>query len=328
MAALVPPPPPPDPQFVLRGTRSAVNALCFCEGSQALERPLLFSGSQSGLVHIWSLQTQRAIAVLDGHGSQSVIWVQTLPQGQQLLSQGRDLQLCLWDLAEGRNAIVDSIRLESVGFCRSSILAGGQQRWTLAVPGKGSDEVQILEMPSKTSVCTLKPEADAKPGMPMCLGLWQANSSPRPLLLVGYEDGSVVLWDISERKVCSHIACHEEPVMGLDFDSQKARGVSGSAGKELVVWSVDGPQSLQVCGTHKLTNPGIADVAIRPDHKILATAGWDCRIRVFHWRTMKALAVLAFHSASVNCVAFATNGLLAAGSKDQRISVWSLYSRP
>nr|XP_048308248.1 guanine nucleotide-binding protein subunit beta-like protein 1 isoform X2 [Myodes glareolus] len=181
-------------------------------------------------------------------------------------------------------------------------------------PGAPAPQVQILEMPSKTSVCTLKPEADAKPGMPMCLGLWQTNSSPRPLLLAGYEDGSVTLWDISERKVCSRIACHEEPVMGLDFDSQKAKGVSGSAGK--------------VCKTHELTNPGIAEVTIRPDHKILATAGWDHRIRVFHWRTMKPLALLAFHSASVYCVAFATDGLLAAGSKDQRISIWSLYPCP
>ncbi|XP_035311768.1 guanine nucleotide-binding protein subunit beta-like protein 1 isoform X3 [Cricetulus griseus] len=192
-------------------------------------------------------------------------------------------------------------------------------------PRAPTPQVQILEMPSKTSVCTLKPEADAKPGMPMCLGLWQTNSSPRPLLLAGYEDGSVTLWDILERKVCSRIACHEEPVMGLDFDSQKAKGVSGSAGKVLAVWSLDGQQSLQVYKTHELTNPGIAEVTIRPDHKILATAGWDHRIRVFHWRTMKPLAVLAFHSASVYCVAFATDGLLAAGSKDQRISIWSLY---
>uniref|UniRef100_A0A8C0XHY6 Guanine nucleotide-binding protein subunit beta-like protein 1 n=1 Tax=Castor canadensis TaxID=51338 RepID=A0A8C0XHY6_CASCN len=321
-------PPPPDPQFVLRGTQSAVNAVHFSRGSQAQECPLLFSGSQSGLVHIWSLQTRRAVTTLDGHGGQSVTWLQLLPQGSQLLSQGRDQRLCLWDLAEGRNAVVDSVHLESVGFCRSSVLADGQLHWTLAVPGKGTDEVQILEMPSKTSVCTLKPEADAKPGMPMCLGLWQANSSPRPLLLAGYEDGSVALWDILERKVCSRVACHEEPIMGLDFDSQKVRGVSGSAGKALAVWSLDGQQSLQVCSTHELTNPGIADVTIRPDQKILATAGWDHRIRVFHWRTMKPLAVLAFHSASIHCVAFATNGLLAAGSKDQRISVWSLYPCP
>uniref|UniRef100_A0A9L0SST2 G protein subunit beta 1 like n=1 Tax=Equus caballus TaxID=9796 RepID=A0A9L0SST2_HORSE len=241
--------------------------------------------------------------------------------------QGRDLKLCLWDLGEGRNAVVDSVRLESIGFCRGSVLARGHQHWTLAVPGRGSDEVQILEMPSKTSVCTLKPEADAKPGMPMCLELWQANSSPRPLLLAGYEDGSVALWDVSERKVCSRIACHTEPVMALDFDSQKARGVSGSAEKALAVWSLDEQQALQALRTQELTNPGIADVKIRPDRKILATAGWDHRIRVFHWWTMKPLAVLAFHSATVHCVAFATDGLLAAGSRDQRISVWSLYPR-
>ncbi|KAM5310737.1 guanine nucleotide-binding protein subunit beta-like protein 1 isoform 1-T2 [Glossophaga mutica] len=318
---------PPDPQFVLRGTQSAVHALHFLEGAQGQGHPLLLSGSLNGLVHIWSLQTRRALATLDGHGGQCVIWLQTLPQGPQLLSQGRDLRLCLWDLAEGRNAIVDSVGLESVGFCKGSLLARGPQRWILAVPGRDSDEIQILEMPSKTSVCTLKPEADAKPGMPMCLELWQADSSSRPFLLAGYEDGSVALWDVSERKVCSHIACHTEPVMGLDFDSQKARGVSGSAEKALAVWSLDEQQALQVCRTHELTNPGISDVKIRPDRKILATAGWDHRVRVFHWRTMKPLAVLAFHTAVVHCVAFAADGLLAAGSKDHRISVWSLYPR-
>ncbi|XP_054936390.1 guanine nucleotide-binding protein subunit beta-like protein 1 isoform X5 [Physeter macrocephalus] len=237
--------PPPDPQFVLRGAQSAVHALHFCEGAQGQGRPLLLSGSLRGLVHIWSLQTRRVVATLDGHGGQCVTWLQTLPQGPQLLSQGRDLKLCVWDLAEGRNAVVDSVLLESVGFCRGSVLAGGLQRWMLAVPGRGSDEVQILEMPSKTSVCSLKPEAQARLGMPMCLQLWQADTSPRPLLLAGYEDGSVALWDVSSRKVCSRVACHTEPVMGLDFDSQEARGVSGSAEKALAVWSLDEQQALQ-----------------------------------------------------------------------------------
>ncbi|XP_054448673.1 guanine nucleotide-binding protein subunit beta-like protein 1 [Pteronotus mesoamericanus] len=318
---------PPDPQFVLRGGLSAVHALHFCEGAQGQGPPLLLSGSLSGLVYIWSLQTRRTVATLDGHGGHCVIWLQTLPQGPQLLSQGRDLRLCLWDLAEGRNAVVDSLGLESVGFCKGSILASSPQHWMLAVPGKGDDEIQILEMPSKTSVCTLKPEADAKPGMPMCLKLWQAGSGSRPLLLAGYEDGSVALWDVSERKVCSRVACHTEPVMGLDFDSQKARGVSGSAEKALAVWRLDEQQALQVCRTHELTNPGVSDVKIRPDRKILATAGWDHCVRVFHWRTMKPLAVLTFHASAVHCLAFAADGLLAAGSKDHHISVWSLYPR-
>uniref|UniRef100_A0A8C0W3C8 Guanine nucleotide-binding protein subunit beta-like protein 1 n=1 Tax=Castor canadensis TaxID=51338 RepID=A0A8C0W3C8_CASCN len=291
-------PPPPDPQFVLRGMQSAVNAVHLSRRSQAQECPLLFSGSQSSLVQIWSLQTRKAVTMLDGHGGQSVTWLQFLPQGSQLLSQGRDQRLCLWDLTEGTNTVVDSVHLESVGFCRSSVLAYGQLHWTLAMPGKGTDEVQILEMPSKTSVCTLKPDADAKPGMPMCLGLWQ--------------DGSVAPWYILEQKVCSRVTCHEEPIMALDFDSQKVRGISGSAGKALACLGIAQRQS--VCSTHELTNPGIADVTIQPDQKILATADWDQRIRVFQWWTMKPLAVLAF----------ATDGLLAAGSKDQHISVCSL----
>lgn len=36
---------------------------------------------------------------------------------------------------------MDAMRLESVGFCRASILAEGPQRWMLAVPGRGNDEV-------------------------------------------------------------------------------------------------------------------------------------------------------------------------------------------
>ncbi|XP_070626164.1 guanine nucleotide-binding protein subunit beta-like protein 1 isoform X4 [Bos indicus] len=282
--------PVPNPQFVLRGARSAVHALHFCHGAQG--HPLLLSGSLRGLVHVWSLQTRRPLAALDGHGGQCVTWLHTLPQGPQLLSQGRDLQLCVWDLAEGRNAVVDAVHLESVGFCRASVLAEGPQRWMLAVPGRGSDE---------------------------------AESSPRPLLLAGYEDGSLALWDVSARKVCSRVACHSEPVMALALDPRRARGVSGSAEKVLAVWSLEGQQALQVRGTHELINPGIADLKIRPDSKILATAGWDHRVRVFQWRTMKPLAVLAFHSATVHCVAFNTTGLLAAGSGDQRISVWSLY---
>ncbi|XP_007506155.1 guanine nucleotide-binding protein subunit beta-like protein 1 isoform X2 [Monodelphis domestica] len=292
--------PPPPPQFVLRGTQSAVNSLHFSCRSQAQSPPLLFSGSLSGLVHVWNLHTRRVDATLDGHGGQSVYWVKTLGDQRLLLSQGRDLKLCLWDLAEGRRAPVDSLSLDSVGFCQGSVLRGGAQEcWLLAVPGRGTEE---------------------------------PASSSHPLLLAGYEDGSVILWNVSERRMLSRLSCHKEPVMSLDFDSRKAKGVSGSSEKALCVWGLDEQQNLKVCRTQELTNPGIADVVIRPDGKILATAGWDHRIRLFGWKQLKPLAVLDYHSAAVHCVAFSDPGqpreqLLAGGSKDQRISVWSVYNQ-
>ena len=56
------------------------------------------------------------------------------------------------------------------------------------------------------------------------------------------------------------------------------------------------------------------------------------RIRVFGFKKGKPLAILNYHSATVNCIAFAgvnappeDRNLLVCGSKDKRISLWRLY---
>uniref|UniRef100_UPI00398F7582 guanine nucleotide-binding protein subunit beta-like protein 1 n=1 Tax=Pristiophorus japonicus TaxID=55135 RepID=UPI00398F7582 len=324
---------PPDPKFVLRGTGASVNTLHFCCRNQEGCDPVLFSGSANGLIHIWNLKTHRADTVLESHGGESVLWTQTLQGGDSLISQGRDSAVCTWDLSEGRTAVTDSIPLDSYGFCQCSLMEKDGGRYLLASPGKALSEVKIIDLPNKTPVWTLKPPADAKLGMPMCLKLWQPRSCSRPLLLVGYEDGSVTLWDLSEKKMLSRLACHSEPIMCLDFDPEKVKGISGSSEKVLSSWGLDKQQNLKLQETVALVNAGIAHACIRQDKKILATAGWDHRVRVFGWKKLKPLAVLQYHTASVHCVTFSDRAVLserfmAAGSKDQRISLWSLYNEP
>jgi WD40 repeat protein len=57
--------------------------------------------------------------------------------------------------------------------------------------------------------------------------------------------------------------------------------------------------------------------------------GSHVRIRVFSAKTLKPLAVLSFHRESVYSVAFcslpAEKHYLVGASKDQRISLWTLY---
>lgn len=79
--------------------------------------------------------------------------------------------------------------------------------------------------------------------------------------------------------------------------------------------------------TIPLKTPGIAAVAVRQDGRIIVTAGWDGRIRIFHARKHKPLAVLQYHRSGVQDVCFdARSKRLASASKDGSIAVWSVYS--
>ncbi|XP_041644535.1 guanine nucleotide-binding protein subunit beta-like protein 1 [Cheilinus undulatus] len=319
--------PAPTPIYTLRGAGGPLNTLHLsCHGG---DTPLLYSGSGKGAIHIWNLNTRRAQRIMEGHSGNSIIWVSTLQATNTLLSQGRDMQVCLWDLNEGRSEVVDSVWTGSVGFCQCSVLETSPGNHLLAFAGQQTEEIKIIELPSKTLVCTLVP--DATVGMVMCIKLWQPDSGPGPFLLAGYEDGSLLLWDVTQRSVLSQVKAHPEPVMCLTFDPERLRGISGSSEKTLSCWKLDGQNNLQLQDNVTLVNPGVSQLCIREDGKLLASAGWDHRVRVFGWKKLKPLAVLQYHTDMVQSVAFSDHQdpkqrLLAAGSKDQRISLWSIYN--
>ncbi|XP_028852972.1 guanine nucleotide-binding protein subunit beta-like protein 1 [Denticeps clupeoides] len=316
--------PPPDPLYTLRGLGAAVNTLHFSCSEPA--RPLLFSGSSNGAVHIWDLTTRRSQKVLKGHADSSILWLDSLSR-ENLISQGRDMRVCLWSLAEGRADVTDSLFADSVGFCQCSLMQGGQGTWLLAHPTDCMEEVKVIELPTKAPLGSLKPES--KLGMVMCMKLLQTNSGP--MLVAGYEDGTLVLWDVSQRRPLSSLKAHLEPVMSLDFDPSRLKGVSGSAEQTICSWTLDGQQVLQLQEQVELVNPGISQLCLRPDGKILASAGWDHLIRVFGWKKMKPLAVLQYHRDMVLSVTFSDHQdpkqrMMAAASKDERISLWSIYN--
>uniref|UniRef100_A0A1A8FYP3 Guanine nucleotide binding protein (G protein), beta polypeptide 1-like n=2 Tax=Nothobranchius korthausae TaxID=1143690 RepID=A0A1A8FYP3_9TELE len=319
--------PAPHPVYTLRGAGGALNTLHFrCHGE---DPHLLFSGSGKGSIHIWNLNSRRAEKVVEAHSGSSVTWVSTLQSTDTLISQGRDMQVCLWDLNEGRSELLESVWTGSVGFCQCSLLETSPTNYLLAFAGQQTEEIKIIELPSKNPVCTLTPEA--KVGMVMCIKLWKTSSGLGPLLLAGYEDGSLLLWDVTQRAKLSQVRAHPEPVMCLTFDPRRLRGISGSSEKKLSSWTLDSHNNIQLQGDVMLVNPGVSQLCIREDCRILASAGWDNRVRIFSWKKFRPLAVLQYHTDMVLSVAFSDHQdprqrLLAAGSKDQRISLWSIYN--
>ncbi|XP_037114687.1 guanine nucleotide-binding protein subunit beta-like protein 1 isoform X1 [Syngnathus acus] len=231
----------PSPIYTLRGASGAFNTIHFsCRGGDS---PLLFSGSAKGAIHMWNLNNRRAERIIEGHSGSSVLWVNTLHSADTLISQGRDTRVCLWNLSQGRSELMDSLSTGSVGFCQCSLLETGMKTCLLAFAGQQTEELKIVELPSKTLVCSLIP--DSKVGMVMCVKLWQPQSGPGPLLLAGYEDGSLLLWDITQRSILSQTKVHLEPVMCLTFDPESLRGISASSENKLSSWMLDGQNNLQ-----------------------------------------------------------------------------------
>ena len=158
----------------------------------------------------------------------------------------------------------------------------------------------------------------------MCMKIKDSHSTEACNVVVGYEDGSVALWDLRNMKLIDRNIVHEESVMCMDVNSQTLKGFSGSANETLISWDIK-DDKIQTSNKVTVKNPGFNDVVSRADGKIVVTAGWDSRIRIFGCKKFKPLAILSYHKESVNCVSFAPNNILACGSKDQHISLWDIY---
>ncbi|XP_072019006.1 guanine nucleotide-binding protein subunit beta-like protein 1 [Amphiura filiformis] len=317
--------PAPDPVFVLRGSIDAVNSVRFYSPSNGSQEYLL-SGCVSGEVRIWNLSSRRSEVTLNGHHGKGILELQLLKK-DKILSHGRDNQILVWDVTEGRKDIVSSIDTASFSLCKCAVLSHDDRKCLIAVAGLEKSEVRVHDLESKKVIHRLIPPTEHKSfGMPMCLKFIDSKQ-----LVSGYEDGSIVVWNLETNKIGTEKKLHSEPVMCLDYSITSKKGVSGSAEDKLVSWVIK-KDDLETCCEVRLTNPGLSDVCIRQDDKIVTTAGWDNRIRLFGFKKMKPLAILSYHTDSVHCLDSSQpvqhmqyQHLLAAGSKDKHISLWSVY---
>jgi len=186
-------------------------------------------------------------------------------------------------------------------------------------------------------VVTLNPERmfpGEKYGAIMCCAKFSASC-----VLVGYENSEIILWEWSSNKPLAKLKLAQcGTIMSLDCDmARKTAVVAGSENTVSVVRLTENNQ-LEILKDRVITNSGLGAVKLRPDKIILAAGGWDFRIRLFSWKypeKLKPLAVLHFHTAAVEALAFTSKpinsgrfrkNVLAAGGKDGKVSVWSLYN--
>ena len=317
------------PDFVLKRSGEAVADLEFWT-YDGYHKLIAAYGGQGG-IDVWDLQSRRSSLIISSNIP--MLSACGLPCGA-LLTLNKEGDLKVVDVTSGCPVNKIQLNISEVGFCKAAILSPASKRLISALPGERKSSVNVWDINEETIITQLIPPEDFKLGMVWCVKMLYPD---HPLAFVGYEDGSLICWDVFERKILSKINLYSEPLMCFDVfedvkDPQCFEGVAGSVTNDLHKWRTKfcneellRNQEISIVRKHRLINAGVASVKIRWDSKIVATGGWDNKIRIFSLKTLKPLAVLDYHTGTVQALSFSASKLLACGSTDKKISIWKVY---
>ena len=122
---------------------------------------------------------------------------------------------------------MESFQYGCQGFCPCVYIENANSADLLLVPTSDS-VVKVINRDTKTITCKLVPSKGDKV-YGMCMSIKKLNSETD--IFVGYEDGSVSLWDTLKKEEVTHLSLHENPVMSMDFSPVLNKGITGSTGR-------------------------------------------------------------------------------------------------
>jgi small GTP-binding protein len=140
------------------------------------------------------------------------------------------------------------------------------------------------------------------------------------LLVSGYMDGTIRLWNTGTRSLLWNLKGHTGAVNVLAWSPNGRRLISGSSDKILRMWN---PLTGALLYTLRGHTGSVNTAAWSPDGKRLASGSDDGTIRLWDTMNRLPLRILEGHTGSVNTVVWSPDGgLLASGSDDKIIWLW------
>ncbi|KAL0488245.1 guanine nucleotide-binding protein subunit beta-like protein [Acrasis kona] len=339
------------PSAVLRGHVSDVTCLRFHKPSGKL-----YSGDMDGQVIEWDINTRRSAYLFTNAHTMNVLQIQSIDNTQDsfLCTQGREGDLKCWDV-EKRAAIqsihyITPFETQQLSFCKfatsGSLASLPHSKNIIAlydINRTKAESSSLIDPDNKTSSSF----NGTSRGMLMSLFFYSINGSLH--LICGMENGQTLLYDLrntnepvytlnppenkskpedDEFDLLTGQSSSGDPILSLAVHDKKI--ITGTTGSSICMYSNAG-NSWSVKQV-PLSQPGVGDMVVAQDYpdkivsRLLCTAGWDHRVRIYDVKKNKPLTVFKYHTNTVNCVDIRYGGvpLLASGSKDCRIALWSL----
>ncbi|CDF33984.1 WD40-repeat containing protein [Chondrus crispus] len=142
--------------------------------------------------------------------------------------------------------------------------------------------------------------------------------------VIGYGDGTLQFWSVSEKKILWSDCGHESRVSSVAMSGDGKRAVSGSRDSSVRVWDVD--TGLQIGDALTGHTGWVESVAMSGDGKRAVSGSYDDSVRV--WDVDTGLQIgdaLTGHTDGVESVAMSGDGKRAvSGSLDESVRVWDV----
>lgn len=312
---------PPDPVYILRNAEMGeVSSLCFPNSDR------LFAGTLKGTVQLWDLAINRSILQLVT-GKDPVLSM--FHFNDSLYTQSKGGSFKIWTLTNTGYDFTTEINENCMGFCQMEFL---KDKKSVILP-KNTNELALYNLDNLQLQTTLIPnDGGINLGSIMCMKY--LNFSGQSYVLAVYESGDFFTWDLRCSKVINQKKLETEGPLTIDYEITTNRGIYGGTTDKIGVFSFN-RNTMEISKKTEISvkNAGIDCVKIRSDCKVFATGGWDGRIRIFSWKSLRPLAVLTDHKDGVMDICYSNDTVslwkspvMAAGGKDGQITLWNIYN--
>ncbi|KAJ2883940.1 Guanine nucleotide binding protein (G protein), beta polypeptide 1-like [Coemansia aciculifera] len=346
------------PDFVFRGHLAAVNSVCFFSDDR-----LLVSGDQDGHLIVWNMMLKRQLAKVTGAHTAAILTVCGLGT-DTIVSQGRDNKLCIWTLIasefSGELRLIKSLAVDSMNFCKFSYATILGSSWIAFLVDAGAGEACLLDVSSGEQHSLnighkSRTKAGSRDDSPMCIKLVASASgdgeSQKLELFVGYESNMLQQFGIntSDSKLSAVLkrsvtTVHTEPIMSLDYDSQRQLVYTCAADNKVCCYAADGSGFKEHAAAVELKNPGSSEIRCFSVLALVTVASWDYAVHLLT-SDLEPTTSIAFHRAALTSVDVSTlstagaDGIadeyvrqrwnsrsrwMAVASRDARISLWDI----
>lgn len=267
---------------------------------------LVASAGDENTIKLWNL-SEDTVTTMRGH-TDIVNDVEFSPDGRILASGSDDSTLRLWNVRQSRETatlehITDRTRsqIKAVTFSPDGQL--------LASAGV---HVKLWNVRNRQEIATLRDEKWAL----------AVDFSPHgEQLAVGYEDGTVKIWNVQRRRVVATREGDARHVFSVKFSPDSQLLASAGYHGEIKLWNVAGWQHRGTLHTRIGT---VRDIAFSENGKALASASHEV-VHLWDVQSGAQLTALRGHSGWVNALAFSVDRTtLASGGEDGTLRFWDV----